>query len=104
MVVPHIRNVSEALAVLDAAVAAADHQPQPASRELRLALACLHLIAGGDRDPFDRFWRAATGRHSQSSDTMEGYSRRIYMAMARDAIRRQLGVTYSDCWRTPSAS
>jgi hypothetical protein len=52
--IPHEALVDKALAVLREALEA---KTVTAPEALRFALA--YLYEGGDRDPFDRFWRAA---------------------------------------------
>jgi hypothetical protein len=54
-----------ALQALEEAAIATARAPVPPSAALRLALAFLYAGAGGERWPFDGFWRAVIRGHSE---------------------------------------
>lgn len=85
-----------ALCVLDEATDLANHGAVPPSPGLRLALAFLYDIGDRreewfDREPYDEFWRAATGSDLHGA-TAEAFGRSQQLTSTFNAIARAAGM------------
>ncbi|MCP3729238.1 hypothetical protein M9978_02255 [Sphingomonas sp. MG17] len=82
-----------ALSILEQARHEAQKGPVPRTNALRLALAYLHERAGGDRAPFDEFWRTCGDPVADAhSETMSNIRRSATLTPAIHRIWRALGI------------
>lgn len=90
---PRDRLVFLSLAILADAADNAGAEPCKPNLAVRLALAYLYSIAGGDRGRFDDFWKTLSKPLPTGwSDTARNYYRRTYCRTHLTAIARGVGV------------
>lgn len=100
MPIARTRLVAHALLVLEDACEAARAGRVARSPGLRLALAYLYAVgdrrgAWHDREPYDQFWRRATGEDLPAdgvNTTAAAYGRLVQLRASMNAIARAAGV------------
>lgn len=86
------RLIFLALATLAEQVELARTAVPPPSHGVRLALKVLHLVAGGERAPFDAFWLQFRDDRRGWSEAIENYSRSTHLQTQLRCVMRRVGI------------